>query len=257
MQLKGQIAVITGAESGIGRAIAKQFAAEGADVAVVYHVDEKSAAEVMAAVEAAGRRAFIVKADVGKPADVEQIFTACRGKLGLPTILVNSAGIDAVGVHVADMRIEDWEARIRTNLTGPFLMCRLFIRGLRDAKKPGKIINISSVHQEIPHAGGAGYDASKGGLRNLTTTLALELAPLKINVNNLAPGMVLTAMNQDAIDDPEKLKEQVQSIPWKRAAQPEEVARLALYLASPDADYVTGATFIIDGGLIVNTGQGA
>lgn len=211
----------------------------------------------MAAIEATGQRACIVKADVGIPADVEQIFTACRAKLGLPTILVNSAGIDAVGVHVADMRVADWEARIRTNLTGPFLMCRLVIRGLRDAKKPGKIINISSVHQEIPRAGAAGYDASKGGLRNLTTTLALELAPLKINVNNVAPGMVLTAMNQAAIDDPKKLKEQVQSIPWKRAAEPEEVAKLALYLASTDADYVTGATFVIDGGLTVNTGQGA
>lgn len=257
MKLANQLAVITGGESGIGAAIARLFAREGADMLIAYHEDTQAAAEVQRDAERAGRRASIVEADVGMPKDVERLFSTCHSKLGLPTILVNSAGINASGKCVADLEIKDWEERIRTNLTGPFLTCRLFVRGLRDAKKPGKIINVTSVHQEIPSAGGAAYDASKGGLGNLTTTLALELAPLKINVNNLAPGMILTPMNQEAIDDPRKLTAQVENIPWKRAGEPEEVAKLALYLASADADYVTGATFVIDGGLSLNLGQGA
>jgi glucose 1-dehydrogenase len=115
----------------------------------------------------------------------------------------------------------------------------------------------TSVHQEIPRAGAAGYDVAKGGLRNLTRTLALELAPDHINVNNIAPGMVLTPMNQKTIDDPKVREKQVQSIPWKRAAEPWEIAKLAVYLASEDADYATGQTFTLDGGLMMNTGQGA
>ncbi len=155
------------------------------------------------------------------------------------------------------MKLEQFEDVLRTNLVGPFLFCRAFARGLRKAKSKGKIINVTSVHEDIPRAGAADYCASKGGLRNLTRCLALELAEHGVTVNNLAPGMVLTPMNQEAIDDPEKLKEQVASIPAKRAAKPEEVAELALYLASPAADYATGATFTLDGGLQMNLGQGA
>lgn len=148
------------------------------------------------------------------------------------------------------MPIEDWDNAIRTNLYGPFYCCQHFVRMRRKAGGKGKIINITSVHQEIPRAGAAGYDVAKGGLRNLTRTLCLELAPDHINVNNIAPGMVLTPFNQQAIDDPKVREEQVQSIPWKRAAEPWEIAR-------NDADYVTGQTFTIDGGLSMNTGQGA
>ncbi len=127
----------------------------------------------------------------------------------------------------------------------------------RAAGGNGKIINITSVHEDIPRAGAAGYCASKGGLRNLTRCLTLELASDRINVNNIAPGMVLTPMNQPALDDPKVLEEQVQSIPWKRAAEPWEIAKLALYLASEDANYASGQTFTLDGGLTMNQGQGA
>jgi len=133
----------------------------------------------------------------------------------------------------------------------------LIIRARKSTGGQGKIINVTSVHQEIPRAGAAGYNAAKGGLRNLTRTLCLELAPDHINVNNIAPGMVHTPMNQSAIDDPRLREQQVQSIPWKRAAEPWEVARLAVYLASEEAGYVTGQTFTIDGGLEMNLGQGA
>jgi len=137
----------------------------------------------------------------------------------------------------------------------------LLLPALRPApyggRRRGKIINVTSVHEDVPNAGGADYDCSKGAMRMLTRTLALELAPLGINVNSLAPGMVLTPFNQAAIDDPDLLEKQVQSIPFKRAAQPAEIARLAVFLASSDADYVTGATYVMDGGLMRNLGQGA
>ncbi len=255
--LQNAVAIVTGASSGIGQAIAIAFAREGAAAVIVHFDDKTGASETEKQIAGAKGRSIIVRADVRDEADVARIFTECRRVFGDATILVNSAGVDAGGIKVADMTLDHWENMLRTNLTGPFMTCRAFAKGLQKTGRPGKIINISSVHQEIPRIGAAEYDASKGGLRNLTTTLALELAPDGITVNNLAPGMVLTPMNQEAIDDPEKLKEQVQSIPLKRAAQPEEVAKLAIYLASPAADYVTGSTFTIDGGLTINTGQGA
>ena len=148
--------------------------------------------------------------------------------------------MDSTGKHVAEMQLEDWDNELKTNLYGPFHCCQHFIRARKSAGGQGKIINVTSVHQEILRAGAAGYNAAKGGLRNLTRTLCLELAPDHINVNNIAPGMVLTPMNQSAIDDPRLREQQVQSIPWKRAAEPCEVARLAVYPASEEADYVTG-----------------
>ncbi len=256
-KLTNEVAVVTGGASGIGEAIARLYAQEGAAVVIVHRDDPEKAGKIVAAICEAGGRAIAVPADVREEAAVAGVFDAARKAFGDPTLLVNSAGVDAAGIPVAEMKLEQWDNVLRTNLTGPFLFCRAFIQGLTKAKKPGRIVNISSVHENIPRAGAADYDASKGGLRNLTRTLALELAPLGITVNNLAPGMVLTPMNQEAIDDPEKMKEQVASIPLKRAAKPEEVAELALYLASDAAAYATGATFTLDGGLTVNTGQGA
>lgn len=256
-KLAGQVALITGASSGIGKATALEFAREGASVFVVYHSDDEGAAAVKAEVEAAGVQCAVYKGDIGSEADVKAAFEACGKALGPATILMNNAGIDAAGIKVADMTLGRWNEAIATNLTGPFLCSREFVRARPSGSSGGKIINVTSVHQDIPRRGAADYDAAKGGLRNLTTTLALELAPLKINVNNLAPGMVLTPMNQEAIEDPKVMEEQVASIPWKRAAEPEEIAKLAVYLASSDADYVTGTTFVIDGGLMINTGQGA
>ena len=170
---------------------------------------------------------------------------------------MNDAGVDSTGKPVADMPAEEWDRVLKTNVYGPFYCCRQFIRARRRAGGGGRIINVTSVHQEIARVGSAGYDAAKGGLRNLTRTLCLELAPDHIGVNNIAPGMVLTPMNQAALEDPETREQQVQNIPWKRAGEPSEVARLAVYLASDDADYVTGQTFTIDGGLSLNLGQGA
>lgn len=256
-RLQNAIAVVTGSDSGIGQATAIAFAREGADVAVTCHEDHAGAEKTKQAVEAAGRKAIIVTLDQTEAGSVERLFLDVRAQLGAPTILVNCAGVDASGIPVADMSFETWDKAIKTNLYGPFLCCRQFIRGMKDSGRRGVIINITSVHQEVPRAGAADYDASKGGLRNLTTTLALELAEKNINVNNIAPGMVLTPFNQKAIDDPEYLKQQVASIPMKRAAAPEEIAHAAVFLASEDARYIHGTTLFIDGGLMQNQGQGA
>ena len=212
-KLKGKIAIVTGADSGIGQATAEAFAQEGADVAISYFRDRQGAEKTCEAVESAGGRAVAIPLDQRDPAQVEQLFRETEEKLGTPFILVNNAGIDSTGKQVADMPIEDWDKVITTNLYGPFYCCREFIRRRRAAGGKGKIINVTSVHQTIPRAGSAGYNCAKGGLRNLTRTLALELAPDHINVNDIAPGMVLTPFNQAAIDDPKVREEQVQNIP--------------------------------------------
>lgn len=256
-RLAGEIAVVTGSDSGIGQATAIAFAREGADVAVTYLEDRQGAEHTQKLVEEAGQKAFVTQLDQSKPEQVEQLFKDVQSKLGTPTVLVNNAGMDSSGTPVKDMQYDRWDQALKTNLYGPFLCCQQFIRGLEGSDKRGVIINITSVHEEIPRAGAADYDVAKGGLRNLTRTLALELADKGINVNNIAPGMVLTPFNQPAVDDPNTWKQQVQSIPMKRAAEPQEIAHAAVYLASKDGRYVHGTTLFIDGGLMQNLGQGA
>ena len=256
-RLLGKVALITGSDSGIGQASAVAFAEEGADIAITYLHDVDGAASTRRSVEAAGRRALVIQVDISDEDQVSAAFDQVVEAFGTLDILMNNAGVDASGTEVADLSTEVWDTAMRTNVYGAFFCCRRFIQERRRRGGGGKIINVSSVHEDIPNAGGADYDCSKGAIRSLTRTLALELAPLQINVNSLAPGMVLTPFNQPAIDDPALLEEQVQSIPLKRAAQPEEIARLALFLASGEADYCTGSTFTMDGGLARNLGHGA
>lgn len=256
-RLQGKVALITGSDSGIGQASAIAFAEEGADVVVTYLHDAAGAASTRAQVEAAGRKAIVVQLDISDEAQVGAAFDQAIATFGTVDILMNNAGVDASGTEVADLSTETWDTAIRTNVYGPFFCARRFIQERKRRDGGGKIVNVTSVHEDIPNVGGADYDCSKGAVRMLTRTLALELAPLGINVNSLAPGMVLTPFNQAAIDDPALLEEQVQSIPFKRAAEPAEIAKLAVFLASSDADYCTGSTFTMDGGLARNLGQGA
>ncbi|MBO4209310.1 glucose 1-dehydrogenase [Micromonospora echinofusca] len=256
-RLAGRTALITGSDSGIGQATAIEFGREGADVVVHYLHDHDGAEHTREQIEQAGRRAVVVQGDITDENQVDAMFDRALAEFGRLDILMNDAGVDASGTPVVDLDTETWDRAIRTNVYGAFFCCRRFVRHRRDQGGKGKIINITSVHQEVPRAGGSDYDTSKGALRNLTRSLALEVAPMGINVNNIAPGMVLTPFNQQAIDDPQYLAEQVQSIPWKRAAEPEEIGRLAVFLASDDADYVTGSTYVMDGGLMQNQGQGA
>ena len=252
-----RIAFVTGAESGIGAACAVALAHAGCDVAVLYYRDANAAGQTVAQVQAAGRKGLAVQADVGNEALVEAAFDQVHAALGVPDILVNLAGLNQSGVKVADMSLAQWQRLLDSDLTGPFLTSRRFVRDAATRGGPGRIINISSIHAEDVRAGAADYCAAKGGLRKLTETMALECATLGITVNAIAPGMILTPMNAKAIADPAYRKGLEANIPLDRAGTPEEVAALAVYLASSAAAYITGTTVTIDGGLSLVLAQGA
>ncbi|CAN5765339.1 MAG: SDR family NAD(P)-dependent oxidoreductase [Ilumatobacteraceae bacterium] len=258
-KLTDRVAIITGSDSGIGQGAAIELALEEADIVVTYLHDHDGATETSRQVEAAGRKTLVVQLDTRDESSVEALFDQTIDAFGRIDILVNSAGQDASGTYVVDLDLAAFDDAMRTNLYGPLMCCKHFLRHHRTAgrARPGRIINITSVHEEIPRAGAADYDCAKGALRNLTRTLALEVAEAGITVNNIAPGMVLTPFNQEAVDDPKVLEEQVHSIPMKRAAKPSEIGRLAVFLASDDAAYVTGSTYVMNGGLMQNQGQGA
>jgi glucose 1-dehydrogenase len=256
--LAGRVAFVTGSDSGIGQATAIELARGGADVVVTWLHDEQGAQETLRAVQAAGRRGLVHHVDLREEQQVEALFDRAIETFGRVDILVNNAGIDAAGTQVADMSTERMLHALHANFLAYFWTCRRFIQERRRAGSGGgRIINVTSIHDEYPRVGAADYDATKGAQRNLTRTLALELAEEGITVNNVAPGMVLTPFNQEAVEDPGVREQQVQSIPMKRAAQPEEIARLIVFLASDDAAYVTGSTYVMDGGLSMQQAQGA
>lgn len=257
VRLAGRVALVTGGATGIGAACAVDMAAAGADVAINYHSDAESAAKVQATVEALGRRAVTLDGDVGDEAAVERMFDQAAAALGTVDILVNSAGLNMSGVPVAEMSLEQWDRVLRTDLTGTFLTARRLVRDLRAAGKPGAIVNITSIHAHVMRAGAADYDAAKGAQWNFTRTLALEVADAGITVNAIAPGMIVTPMNEEVASDPGKMAAAERAIPMKRAGQPQEIGRAAVFLASADAAYVTGATLVVDGGLSLLLGQGA
>ncbi|WP_342346205.1 SDR family NAD(P)-dependent oxidoreductase [Burkholderia perseverans] len=254
MKLQGKHALITGADSGIGQAIATCFAAEGADVAVIYHSDHEGARETARRIELAGRHACVIQGDVGHPASVRACFAEATRALGTLDLLVNSAGIGAGGAAVAELEDEQIADVLRTDLLGPLYCCREFVRLRRAAGGGGRIINISSVAQHLPTPESAPYGMAKAGLGSLTRSLSRELAPERINVNSLAPGLIATPMTQARLDDPQAREHSMSVIPWHRPGRPEEIAAVALLLASDEGDYVTGQTWTIDGGLSMQWG---
>ncbi|HLH12120.1 MAG TPA: SDR family oxidoreductase [Methylovirgula sp.] len=256
-KLADKIAVITGSDSGMGQAMAEEFAREGASIAITYHSDRDGAEETHRRVASTGQRASLHQLGVRDETSVASFFETVDRELGTPDILVNNAGVGGGDAPVADLRTEEFDSIIKADLYGPFFCAREFIRRRRAAGGKGKIINMTSVHEAIPSPQHAAYGAAKGGLLALTRSLSLELAPMRINVNAIAPGLIRTPMTQKRTDDPATRRKELPHIPWRRPGEPWEVARLAVYLASDDADYVTGQSFTIDGGLEMNWGQGA
>ena len=256
--LDGHVALVTGGESGIGAACAEALGKEGAAVGIIYFADADAGGKVRDVIVAAGGKATIVQADVGDERAVEAAFAKVAAELGVPDLLVNSAGLNMSGVPVIDMDLKQWDRLIRTDLTGAFLCSRSLARGLRDAKKPtGRIVNISSVHGTAIRSGGADYCSAKAGLENLTRTMAVECAASGITVNAIAPGMILTPMNRRAEEDADYRHSLEVNIPMGRAGRPDEVAAMAVYLCSEAAAYVTGTVMVIDGGLELLQALGA
>ncbi len=247
MSLEGQVALVTGASSGIGRGIAEGLARHGADVVINYARDEAGAEATARLVRDAGRRALVVQADVGSPDEVATLFARLDAEFARFDILINNAGHGGGG-RIVDAPFAAWERVIRTNLHGPFLCAQQAARRLIAGGHGGRIINISSVHEEACSAGGGAYCASKAGLRNLTRTLALELGEYGVTVNDIAPGMILTPMNQRALDDPAHLAWAEAQIPIRRAGRPNDIANMVAFLCSEEGSYCTGSTFFVDGG---------
>ncbi|KQP34552.1 glucose 1-dehydrogenase [Methylobacterium sp. Leaf102] len=254
MKLQGKRALITGADSGIGQATAELFAREGADVAITYNTDAEGARETARRVEAQGRRCLVIQDDVGNAASVEATFAQVARELGVLDILVNNAGQAMSGMPVAEMEEAKLEQILRVNLMGPVFCAKAFIAVRRAQGGRGKIVTVSSVAQHLPTPGSAPYGMSKAGIGSFCRSLSRELAEDKINVNNVAPGLIETPMTSDRFEDPKKLEASLERIPWHRAGQPDEIAKAVLYLASHDSDYVTGHTLVVDGGLTMQWG---
>ncbi|MGA7109233.1 MAG: glucose 1-dehydrogenase [Terracidiphilus sp.] len=247
--LQGKVAIVTGAGSGIGQGIARRLGSEGAKIIVDYVGRSEGADQTVEAIKGAGGTAEAVEADVTSVDAVRTLVEEAWSRFGSADILVNNAGMEKRS-DFWDTTEADYDHVMAVNLRGPFFLSQAFVRPLRAAKKPGRIINISSVHEDMVFPGFATYCCSKGGLRMLMRDLAVELGPLGITVNNVAPGAIVTPINQSLLENKTELNALLANIPLGRLGTPEDVSGLVAFLASDDAAYVTGSTFVIDGGLM-------
>ncbi len=248
MRLENKTAIVTGAGSGIGRAIALLFSKEGAKI-VVADVSEKGGKDTVKKIEGKGGEAVFVKTDVSKSKDIDEMVKTCLKEFGQVDILVNNAGIHK-SASLTETSEKDWDETIDVDLRGVFLGSKRVIPEMVKQGK-GKIINTASIAGLVGFDKMSAYCAAKGGVISLTREMALEYAPEKINVNCIAPGVIRTAMTEEKINDPETKKNLEKSTPFPRLGEPEDIAYAALYLASDESDFVTGETLVIDGGWTV------
>lgn len=253
MRLEGKTAFVTGADSGIGRATAITFAREGADVAIHWFEDKRGAEQTAHAIERHGRRAELFEADFTDSANAEGLIDQVVARLGRLDILVNNAGMGEGAETSLDIATDAFQRVLSVDLLVPFILARDAGKHMVE-RESGSIVNITSVHEEIPQAGGAPYCAAKGGLRMVTRCLALELAPKGVRINNIGPGMIATPMTADSLNDAQSSKESIAKIPMSRPGEQQEIANVALFLASDEAGYVTGSTYFADGGLMQKVG---
>ena len=253
MLLAGKTALVTGADSGIGRATALTFGREGADVAVHYHADARGAEQAAHAIQAHGRRAEVFRADFTDPAAAERLFAEVVARMGRVDVLVNNAGMGENAESSLDLPTDAFVRVLNVDLVAPWILAREAAKRMV-AQGGGVIVNVTSVHEEIPQPGGAAYCAAKGGLRMVTRTLALELARQGVRINNVAPGMISTPMTTSTINDPQQSEEALAKIPMGRPGEAQEIADLIVFLASDKASYATGSTFFADGGLMQKVG---
>ena len=254
MRLENKVAVVTGSSSGIGAAIALAFAAEGAAVVVNYSRHEDAAQKVLDKIENVGGKGLVVGADVSDPKEVEAMLQQAVGTFGRLDVMVNNAGMERK-MPFLETPFEVWQETIAVNLTGAWLGCQAAAKQMVAQGEGGRIINVSSVHEDLAMPANSPYCATKGGVRMLMRTLAVELAPRDITVNNIAPGAIETPMDAPLEQNPNEMKELLSEIPLGRMGKPEEVANLALFLASDDSSYVTGSTLFVDGGMIRQGGK--
>ena len=245
MDLTGKVAIVTGAGSGIGYAIAEHFAAAGAAVCVNYLRYEADAIALAQRLP----KGMAVKADVSKMAEVQAMVDATVKQLGTIDVLVNNAGLER-SMPFLDIDEATWDLMLDVDLKGAFLCAQACGRVMRDSGRGGSIVNISSIHEDVPFPGYTPYCAAKGGLRMMMRNAAIELAQFKIRVNNVAPGAIATPINAETLNHPERVAMLKTIVPMMRMGRPEEVANVALFLASDDSSYVTGSTYYVDGGMV-------
>ena len=258
MNLEGKTVLVTGASKGIGQGLAIRLAQDGADVSINYRSDPDGAAATLAEVEKAGRKGCTIQADMGKMESIPMLIEETVSKLGKIDVLVNNAGLER-HADFWDVTEKDYDMVLNVNLKGPFFLTQAFVNYLRKrypsvekGQVVGKVINISSVHEDLPFPHFTSYCASKGGMKMMTRNLSIELAPLGVTINNVAPGAIETPINAKLLNDPEKLGALLANIPLKRLGQPNDISSAVSFLASEDSNYITGTTLVIDGGLTWN-----
>lgn len=253
MSLEGQVAIVTGSSSGIGQAIAVRLAREGASVCVNYPREVVGALETQKQIQALGGRSILVQADVSVVSQARNLINETVKQLGRVDILVNNAGVEIKQPFV-DVTEDAYDTVLAVNLKGAFFCAQAAAKQMIQQGQGGRIVNISSVHEDIPMPGNSPYCCSKGGMRMLTRTICLELAEHGITVNDVGPGAIATPINRETLNDPKLLNALKAEIPEHRLGTPEDVAGLVAYLVSPEAGYVTGSSYFIDGGLMRQTG---